>query len=286
MLKKYREFCKAKGILPKDKPTFAIVCWKDSTILNDVIEIVESYKRRGYDAIFADPADFAYDGKTVSVKGTVVDAVYRDAIDDFIKPEFWPHVQNIIKAYRDGNICFVNPVRAATGDFKTLPAIMSDEKYRKHFTEEEWETMLATVPWTRFVRPGKDETFQGKTMEISKLLKRDKDSFVLKPNVGYGGFGITIGRDATQEQWEKAVDVAVSPNANFAVQEFVRIPKDRFPIVENGEYKGFVERNVNINYWSHAGEFVGAFLRAATGNIINVHQGGGLVPVFFVSDKK
>ncbi len=286
MLKKYREFCKVKGIQPKDKPTFAIVCWKDSTILNDVIEIVESYKRRGYDAIFADPADFAYDGKTVSVKGTVVDAVYRDAIDDFIKPEFWPHVQNIIRAYRDGNICFVNPVRAATGDFKTLPAIMSDEKYRKHFSEEEWETMLATVPWTRFVRPGKDETFHGKTMEISKLLKSDKDSFVLKPNVGYGGFGITIGCDATQEQWEKAVDVAVSPNANFAVQEFVRIPKDRFPIVENGEYKGFVERNVNINYWSHAGEFVGAFLRAATGNIINVHQGGGLVPVFFVSDKK
>ena len=87
------------------------------------MEIVETYKRRGFPAVFADPSDFKYDGKQVTVDGTLIDAVYRDAIDDFIKPEFWPHCQEIINAYRDGNICFVNPVRAATGDFKTLPAI-------------------------------------------------------------------------------------------------------------------------------------------------------------------
>ena len=89
MLKKYQEFCAAKGIKAKQNPTFAIVCWNKSTILNDVLEIVESYQKRGHTAIFADPTDFKYDGKQVTVKGTLIDAVYRDAIDDFIKPEFW-----------------------------------------------------------------------------------------------------------------------------------------------------------------------------------------------------
>jgi hypothetical protein len=286
MLKKYNEFCAAKGTTAKETPTFAIVCWKDSTILNDVLEIVESYKRRGYPAVFADPADFKYDGKQVTVNGTVIDAVYRDAIDDFIKPEFWPHCQDIINAYRHGNICFVNPARAATGDFKTLPAIMSDEKYKPLFTEEEWQTMVETVPWTRPVRSGNMVTYKGETSEICTLLKGNKDSFVLKPNEGYGGFGISLGIDCSQAEWNEAVDKSAEPEADYAVQEFVRIPLDDFPVVENDEYKGFHPRKVNINYWSHAGEFAGAFLRAATGNLINVHQGGGLVPVFFLSEKK
>ncbi len=286
MLKKYSEFCAVKGIKPKDKPTFAIVCWRDSTILNDVLEIVNRYNDRGYPTVFADPSDFRYDGKNVYVKDTLIDAVYRDAIDDFIKPQFWNGVQNIIQAYRDGNICFVNPVRAATGDFKTLPAIMSDEKYRHLFTDEEWETMQATVPWTRLIRPGEMETYRGETAEISALLKGNKNSFVLKPNEGYGGFGIFLGVDCSQAQWEDAVNKATGPDQHYAVQEFVSIPVDKFPVVEHGEYKGFQPKNININYWSHAGEFAGAFLRAAAGNIINVHQGGGLVPVIFVSDKK
>ena len=286
MLNKYRQFCERKGIKPKEKPTFAIVCWRKSTILNDVLEIVERYKRYGYNAVYADPSDFKYDGKTVTVNGVVIDAVYRDAIDDFIKPEFWPNVQDIIQAYKDGNICFVNPVRAATGDFKTLPAIMSDEKYYKFFTDEEIETMKATVPWTRFLKKGLIVNYKGEKAEIVSLVKANKDNFVIKPNEGYGGFGIVIGPDVEQDEWEKAIDKATSPEHNYAVQEFVKIPKDKFPIVENGEYKGFVERNVNINYWSHDGEFVGAFLRGSVGNIINVHQGGGLVPVFFVSEKK
>ena len=155
---------------------------------------------------------------------------------------------------------------------------MSDEKFRKYFTDEEWETMKETVPWTRFVKAGTIETFHGEKSEMVSMLKAHKDAFVLKPYVGHGGFGITIGRDVDRKTWETAVDEAAAPKHNFAVQEFVKIPVDRFPIVENDAYTGFHPRNVNINFWSHAGEFVGAFLRAATGNIINVHQGGGLVP--------
>ncbi|HPQ38777.1 MAG TPA: hypothetical protein PLV45_00260 [bacterium] len=285
MLEKYRQWCEGKGVPVKDKPTFAIVCWKKSTILDDVMEIVRRYNDAGYPAVFADPADFKYDGKNVFVGDTKIDAVYRDAIDDFIKPEFWDNCQDIINAYRDQNICFVNPVRAATGDFKTLPAIMSNEKYKHLFTEEEWQTMVETVPWTRHVKAGMQTEFHGKKVDLIELIRNEKDSFVLKPNEGYGGFGIFIGNDMGQSDWNEAVKKASVPEADYAVQEFVRIPVDKFPVVQDGEFKGFVDKNVNINYWSHAGEFAGAFLRAADGKLVNVHQGGGLVPVFFMSDK-
>ncbi len=285
MLQKYNQFCAAKGMKAKETPTFAIVAWDKSTILNDVLEIVETYKRRGYPAVFADPSDFKYDGKNVYVGDTLIDAVYRDAIDDFIKPEFWPNCQDIIKAYRDGNICFVNPARAATGDFKTLPAIMSEKKFQHLFTEDEWDTMEQTVPWTRLVEANRNTVFHGETADMVALLKGNKDSFVLKPNEGYGGFGIYIGLDCSQNDWDTAVDKCAAPGADYAVQEFVRIPIEKFPVVEDGKFLGFVPKNVNINYWSHAGEFAGAFNRAADGKLVNVHQGGGLVPVFFISDK-
>ena len=285
MLQKYTQWCEAKKIEPKDKPTFAIVCWKDSTILDDVMEIVLRYNDAGYPAVFADPRDFKYDGKNVYVGDAKIDAVYRDAITDFLLPEFYEDSQDILNAYRDGNICFVNPICAATGDFKTIPAIMSNEKFKPLFSEDEWQTFNDTIPWTRHMKAGLVTEFHGEKGNLIDIVKHNKDSFVLKPNEGYGGFGISIGNDVSQSDWDEAVAKASAPDADYAVQEFVRIPIDKFPVVQDGEFKGFVDKNININYWSHAGEFAGAFLRAADGKLVNVHQGGGLVPVFFMSDK-
>ena len=63
----------------------------------------------------------------------------------------------------------------------------------------------------------------------------------------------------------------------------VPIPFDEFPVVDEGKFLGFQPKNVNINFWAYDGEFGGAYVRAASGAIINVHQGGGMVPVFYVS---
>jgi hypothetical protein len=56
--------------------------------------------------------------------------------------------------------------------------------------------------------------------------------------------------------------------------------------MDGNKFMGFEKRNVNINFWSHGGEFAGAFNRAAVGSLVNVHQGGGIMPVFFVEEKK
>jgi len=284
MIKVYREWCEGKGVTPKDKPTFAIVCWKGSTILSDVEIIVDFYRNKGYPTVYADPADFSYDGKQVKVGDQVIDAVYRDAITDFLDDKFLPNCQDILQAYREENICFVNPVRAATGDFKTLPGILIDPRFKELFTAEELEAAHAFIPWTRMFAEEKAD-FKGKEVDLVPFVRERKDDFVIKKNEGYGGFGVIIGRDATASEWDKAIETALAPGNEYAVQEFVDIPQDAFPVMEGETLKGFEQKNVNINFWSHGGEFAGAFLRASTGNIINVHQGGGLVPVLFV-DKK
>jgi uncharacterized circularly permuted ATP-grasp superfamily protein len=127
--------------------------------------------------------------------------------------------------------------------------------------------------------------FKGKEIDLVPFVRNNKDMFVLKPNDGYGGFGILVGHIATQADWEALIVKSFRDNIVYTVQELARIPVEEFPVVEDGEFKGFAPKNVNVNLWSHDGEFAGAFVRAAAGKIINVHQGGGMVPVFFVSKK-
>ncbi|MBN2056091.1 hypothetical protein JW905_14270 [bacterium] len=283
-LRKYRQWCQAKGIKPADKPSMAFVCWNESTILSDYYAIIEYYREAGYDAQFADPREFDYDGHKLLLKGKHISLVYRDSMQDFLQDEFYPDCQNILNAYRDGNVCFINPVSSAAGGFKSVMEILTDAKYAHMFTPEENEANRMFVPWTRNFKDGAT-TYGDKKVDLVAHVRDNKDLFVLKPNAGYGGFGVKIGRYSDQNDWDQYIQKIISEDVQFTVQDFVHIPQDDFPVVENGEYKGFAKKNVNINFWSHDGEFAGCFVRAAAGSIINIHQGGGLVPVYFVSDK-
>ena len=161
---------------------------------------------------------------------------------------------------------------------------MSDAQYEKYFTPEENACNAAHIPWTRTLAEKKTE-YRHEEVDLVEFTRSNKDLLVLKPNDGYGGFGVLVGKTSTQAEWDALIDKAFNENINYTVQDCANIPVDEFPVVEEGEFKGFEGKNVNINLWSHDGVFAGAFVRAAAGSVINVHQGGGMVPVFFVSKK-
>lgn len=280
VLRKYRQFCKRKNIPAKPKPNCAIVCSRDrdTGVVGDLQVMVDYYNHQGCTCKLADPRDFKYDGQKLTLHGVEIDVIYRDSIGDFI---VYAQAKTALQAYRDGNVCFINPVRAATGDFKNLLAVMSDEQYHPIFSPDEITAITRHIPWTRSVRESKTH-FHNHEIDLAPFLRSNKDRFVLKPNRGHSGFGVVLGPETGQIEWEKALDRALS--ADYTVQEFVRIPTEYFPSLENGNYLGFKLHNVNINYWSHDGEFAGAYMRASASTIINVGQGGGYVPVFFVEE--
>jgi glutathionylspermidine synthase len=282
LLKKYQEFCKAKGETPVSDPMFAIVCASDSTILSDVKVIVDTLAQKGHKAIYADPRDFAYDGKHVTKDGQIVHVIYRDAVQEFLDEPYYGHTDAVLKAYEDGNICFVNPFCSRVGGLKSVLAIMHDERFSYLFTEEELEVIKKYIPFTRLVRDLETD-YHGEKVNILDLIKNNREKLVLKPNSGYGGHGVMVGPAVTDEEWKDTLKTAMSPGNTYVVQEMVPIPFDEFPVVDEGKFLGFQPKNVNINFWAYDGEFGGAYVRAASGAIINVHQGGGMVPVFYVS---
>ncbi len=282
--RKYRQWCNNKGIKPQEKPNIAFVCKRDSTVLGDFLAFVDFYNEMGYNTQFGDPRDFQYDGKKLSLKGHAIQLIYRDAIDDIILDPYWDDSQQLVQALRDNAVCFINPVSAATGDFKAVLEILTDPQYDEMFTDEEIEIHRNNIPWTRTLADVKTK-YDEKEIDLVSFVRDNKDNLVLKPSDGYGGFGVLVGKTAGNEEWNDLIDKSLTEDIIYTVQEFANIPQEDFPVIEDGEFKGFSPKNVNINFWSHDGEFAGAFVRAAEGSVINVHQGGGMVPVFFVSKK-
>lgn len=282
--RKYVQYCISKGITPEHQPTIALVCTRDSTILGDFKAFVRYYASMGYKSYLADPRDFEYDGKKLTLNGKTIQVVYRDSITDFLRDTFYKGSQPIIKAYRDGNVCMFNPVRADIADFKGLLEMMSDEKYEKFFTPEERAAQKKHIPWTRVVKERKT-VYGGRKIDLIPFIRKNRSKFVLKPNSGYGGFGAFLGWKTDAPKWDETIQTALTGDAMYTVQEKVEIPTEEFPIMEGNKLKGFASKYVNINFWVHDGTFAGAFVRAADSQIVNVHQGGGIGPVFFVRAK-
>ena len=69
------------------------------------------------------------------------------------------------------------------------------------------------------------------------------------------------------------------------VQEYVPIPREIFPVIE-GETLNLQLKNVNINPFAFLGKYSGTTSRVSDSSIINVSQGGGIVPTVKVTKKK
>ncbi len=271
LLVKYRE---SGGT--KENPVVVEVSNDESTIRHDVDLIVHHFKEvRGVDSFFADPRWCEYRDGKLYLSGRPVDIVHRDSIEDFTN--YMDEVQPFIKAYRDGNVVMANPFCSRVGGLKCVLWLLSDEKTQHLYTEEEKKVIAETIPWTRMMRDRKS-LYHGREIDLYDFVSKNKSLFVLKPNGGYGGFGVNIGRESNQSDWDASLEE--SKKRNYVVQEYVPIPADRFPDFEGGF--SMMDKNVNINFFAFNGEFGGGFVRVSNSSIINIHQGGGLVPIFYV----
>jgi hypothetical protein len=284
MIKKYHQFCEAKGIKPSKDPFLAMVCARESTIKTDVEIISSVLRQKGYRSRWADPRDFTYDGKKLMLDGEEVHLIYRDAIQEFLDEPYFGHTDAALKAYRDGNICFINPFSSRVGGLKSVLAVMHDDQFGYLFSEEQKDAIKKYIPWTRLMKSGKSD-YQSKKIDLIGFVKENRTKMVLKPTSGYGGQNVIIGPDVDDAEWNDKIALSIKPGNTYVVQELVPIPVDDFPLMEGGKFKGFDKKKVNINFWAYDGIFGGAFVRASSGSIINVHQGGGLVPVFYVTKR-
>lgn len=280
LLTSWDEFCGGKA---ERKPLIAIVDLKDLPTIKEFELFRDYFESHGYDAIITSPDELEFVDGGLFCGSVRIDVVYKRLLVN----EYLPIIDQfpaLLDAYRAGAICMVNSFRAKLVHKKAIFAVLTNERYAHLFNEDELSAIKAHVPWTRKFR--KERTFyENKEIDLFEWTRANSSKLVLKPNDDYGGHGIYIGWNSTSDEWNAAIEAALT-NGDYLVQERVKTAKEIFPMVfdELGRWK-MVEQLVDLDPLLFNGVVGAAFTRLSSNELANVTAGGGMVPTFIISEK-
>jgi hypothetical protein len=252
-----------------ETPRLAVVDVAGTPTSGEFRLVAEAGRERTLDAVVAALDEVAYDGSRLRVQGEPVDLVYRRVLT----PE--AAGSDIAAAARDGRACVVNPFRADVVSSKKVLALLQDPRFDYLLSGDEAERIRATLPWTRILRPGR-ATYGPWTFDLLSFVSDNRERLVLKPASDYGGRGVMLGNETDQDVW----DATISEHAalgDFIAQEYVAIPEEMFPIVEDGRVQMRLKR-FNVNPFAIGGRYAGMLTRISDQAVINVAAGGGILP--------
>jgi hypothetical protein len=155
---------------------------------------------------------------------------------------------------------------------KTLFALLDDPQYEALYTSEEVSALREHIPWTRLFHAG-FTTYQGRRIDLLEFAAARREQLVLKPGSDYGGRGVTLGWECTEERWQQAMKDALG--ASFVIQERVDVREELFPKLIDGKIetaKYYVDFDPYT--WSTEG-VAGAGVRLSSSALLNVTSGGG-----------
>jgi uncharacterized circularly permuted ATP-grasp superfamily protein len=186
----------------------------------------------------------------------------------------------IVRAVRDHTVCMSNAFSAKLMAKKASFTLLSDEQYAYLYNADELAAIEKHIPWTRLVGNRKTQ-FHGKEIDLVPFVAENRDNLVLKPNDEYGGKGVVIGWEASQETWNDALRHALTEP--YVIQERVNLPTEDFPTVIDGKLN-ISPRLVDADPFIFQGRTVnGCLTRLSTVALLNVTAGGGsVVPTFIV----
>jgi hypothetical protein len=268
LLGAYRDLRSERSELP-ETPRLALVDVEGSPSVPEFRIICAAARASGIEALWCTLDDVAYDGTHLRVRGEPVHLVYRRALLEDL-PE-----GDLIAAARDRRAAVVNPFRARVANNKKLFALLQDPRFAHLVEERERRVIDETIPWTRVLRPGRT-SYGDWVVDLLQFVSDNRERLVLKPASDYGGHGVSLGMETDQSRWDALIEEHVE-DGDFVVQEYVPVPEEMFPTVEDGHVQMRLKR-FNINPFGIGGRYAGMITRISDQAVINVTAGGGLLP--------
>ncbi|WP_298511888.1 hypothetical protein [uncultured Kordia sp.] len=138
---------------------------------------------------------------------------------------------NIYRAFMMDTVYM--PDHLATGMYgdKRNLGILRELAENNKFTAAENELVIKSIPWTKEIKDNV-EMYRGQNLNMTEILKNHKEDMVIKAAQGYQGKDVFIGRFSSDEEWNEAIQLALS-NKNFIAQEFSDSIKLLAPNKEN-----------------------------------------------------
>ena len=229
--------------------------------------------------LHADPRELRMVGDEVYFEDTRVDIAYRDyETRDLIALglRYQHDLAGVRTLFRQNRM-----VSSVGGDFdhKSCWELLTDpELSARHFTGEERRLFDRHVLWTRILSARRTSLPRGEG-DLPEFARSHREDLVIKPNRGYGGIGIRIGRLTSQADWEALIERALGADGDEAqswvVQSLTQLPVYEFPVVDDAG-RVHEEPFYAVMGFAPTDGGLGMLCRVSQKQVVNVAQRGGL----------
>ena len=262
----------------KARPRIAILDWSDVPTYSEFVLTQNYLHDQGIECVIADPRDVEYRNGKLVAEGVDIDLIYkRVLINELVDRCGLDHA--VVRAVRERAVCMVNPFRCKLLHKKLSLAVLSDEHNHDMFSAGEVECIQQHIPWTRRVTEMRTK-FHDEDVDLLPFVAANREKLVLKPNDEYGGKGIVLGWEVSDDAWQHAVRDA--QNERFIVQERIDLPVEPYPVLVDGKVR-IEDRIEDTAPFVFYGEFMdGLMSRLSTESLVNVTAGGGSSVATFI----
>ncbi|AXJ02373.1 hypothetical protein CYPRO_3139 [Cyclonatronum proteinivorum] len=259
----------------KEKPSFAIVDHLDVPTYPEFVLIKEYLERLGYEAEICDPRELECRDGWIYANGKKIDILYRRLLmNEFFEIQY--DCQAYLEGYKAQKTCYLNSFRSKLVHKKMIFALLTDPDYNHVLDQSELKAIRDHIPWTRKLKPSKVR-YRGANQDLLELIRRNKDSFIMKPNDDYGGHGVVLGFQESQDTWETAISHALQ--LDYVVQEVIEIGRQPFLLPIEGNWES-VNTVIDFDPYLNGPMMSGCLTRTSPSNLANVTAGGGSIPLF------
>ncbi len=268
----WRQAADARGLGERPEHV-AIVDWAGLPTHHELVQIGEALGAEGLAVSVVDPGELSYDGAKLHARGQPVDLVYRRLTTvDIVRHE--QALRPLLDASRGRQVVVVGSFPADVAHSKRLFAVLTHERWRRHFTLEERSLIDAHVPWTRIFRPGLT-LHGGRLRDLRELALAERERFVLKPAEGAEGRDVVLGIEASSAEWEH--EVARRYGGYDVIQERVEAPVRTF-VVPDGDGVRTVGLHLHVGEYVFGGALAGFLARVSTALVLSVSSDDRVVP--------
>ena len=262
-------------------PTMAIVDWREVPTWAEFEILRDAFTTAGVPTIVCDPRDLEFDGTALSCAGKRIDLVYRRVLINDILARA-QDCDALVRAYESRAVCVANTFRCKLPHKKAFFAVLTDPRNARLFSPMEHAVIAAHVPWTRVVADVETEKDEAE-VPLLDLIRRERDTLVLKPNDEYGGKGVLLGWETDAGAWDEAIETAVADApGTWIVQERIPIRREVFPQFDAEGVVTMRDVLVDLAPYLFRGRMHGYLTRLSATGLANVTSGGGQVPAFIV----
>jgi len=270
-----------------EHPSIAVVDYEDVPTRVEHHMVREYFESQGCPTLVCDPRHLTYEGGRLRHEGRPIDIVYKRLLVNELL-ERRDEVRPLLEAARDQAVVIVNPFRCKAVHKKAIFEVLTDDDLQGLFTAEEGAAIRAHVPWTRRIREGRT-AHGGQEVDLPAFILARRERLVMKPNDEYGGKGVFIGWEMTEDDWTRALGEAL--DSSYVVQERVDILRQEFPVLTSAEGSDqgrlrFGDFVVDLDPYVFGGEVEGFLTRLSETSLANVTSGAGQVPSFLVEPRQ